>query len=46
MTPSQASGASDNRRVYSGYLLLVLGVLFWAGNVIVGRARYSSGVMP
>ena len=46
MTPSQASGASDNRRVYSGYLLLVLGVLFWAGNVIVGRAALSVDIPP
>jgi len=46
MTPAQASGASDDRRVSSGYALLVLGVLFWAGNVIAGRAAAGVDIPP
>ena len=46
MTPAEASGASDDRRVSSGYVLLVLGVLCWAGNVIVGRAAAGVDIPP
>lgn len=46
MTPSPASGAIDHRRVRSGYALLVRGVLFWAGNVIVGRAATGVDIPP
>ncbi len=46
MTPSEAPGDSDTRRLYSGYALLVLGVLFWAGNVIVGRAAAGADIPP
>ena len=46
MTPSQASRVGDDRRVTSGYLLLVMGVLFWAGNVIVGRAAAGVDIPP
>jgi drug/metabolite transporter (DMT)-like permease len=46
MTPYNASGESDTRRLYSGYVLLVLGVLFWAGNVIVGRAAAGADIPP
>lgn len=46
MTPSQATGETDTRRLYSGYALLALGVLFWAGNVIVGRAAAGVDIPP
>lgn len=41
-----AAGASGLRRLYSGYALLVLGVLFWAGNSIVGRASANADIPP
>ena len=46
MTPETASGASENRHLSSGYALLVLGVLFWAGNVIIGRAAAGADIPP
>lgn len=46
MPSSPVPGVSDNRREMSGYALLVLGVLFWSGNVIVGRAAVDVDIPP
>lgn len=36
----------QRKRVLSGYLLLVLAILFWAGNSIVGRASAGAEIPP
>jgi len=47
MPPAQAfSAVADERRLLSGYALLVLGVLFWSGNVIIGRAAAGVDIPP
>lgn len=38
--------ADARRRILSGYLLLVLAVLVWAGNSIVGRATAAEEIPP
>jgi len=40
------SGSDNPRRVYSGYALLVLGVLFWSGNAVIGRAATDADIPP
>ncbi len=46
MNATVASEAADRRREYSGYALLMLAVLFWAGNSIVGRAATDADIPP
>jgi drug/metabolite transporter (DMT)-like permease len=46
MNRPQATAASDHQHASSGYALLVLGVLFWAGNVIFGRAAAGVDIPP
>ncbi|MDG2205928.1 MAG: DMT family transporter [Alphaproteobacteria bacterium] len=50
MTVSQSSpsaaDAENRRRILSGYLLLVLAVLVWAGNSIVGRSAGDAAIPP
>ena len=46
MTAGFLSDRGDTRRLYSGYALLTLGVLFWAGNSIVGRAAAGADIPP
>ena len=48
VTPTSLSGADADarRRILSGYLLLVLAVLVWAGNSIVGRASAGEEIPP
>lgn len=41
-----AADADFRRRILSGYLLLVLAVLVWAGNSIVGRATADAEIPP
>lgn len=41
-----APDADTRRRILSGYLLLVLAVLMWAGNSIVGRATADEAIPP
>jgi len=47
-TPTLHTGADADarRRILSGYLLLVLAVLVWAGNSIVGRASAGEEIPP
>lgn len=44
ITPDQ-SGA-DRRCLVSGYALLTAGILFWAGNAVVGRAAAGADIPP
>lgn len=46
--PTSLTGADADarRRILSGYLLLVLAVLVWAGNSIVGRASAAEDIPP
>lgn len=46
MTPTRATPEAAAGRVSAGYALLVAGVLFWAGNVIVGRAAGGVDIPP
>ena len=46
MPPLQSTEQIDQRRISTGYLLMVMGVLFWAGNVIVGRAAAGADIPP
>ncbi|NQV86246.1 MAG: DMT family transporter [Woeseiaceae bacterium] len=46
MMPRPAPGDSDTGRLYSGYALLALGVLFWSGNAVVGRAAADVDFPP
>ena len=41
-------GATDGntKRLVSGYALLTAGVLFWAGNAVVGRAAVGADIPP
>lgn len=41
-----AADADSRRRILSGYLLLILAVLVWAGNSIVGRATAGAEIPP
>ena len=43
---SAGQEAAARKRVFSGYILLVMGVLFWAGNAIVGRAAAGADMPP
>ena len=45
-SPHAASDADSRRRILTGYLLLVLAVLVWAGNSIVGRAAAAEEIPP
>ena len=45
-TGIRESGASDKRRLYSGYTLLVLALLMWAGNSIIGRLSADEDMSP
>lgn len=45
-TSQPAADADTRRRILSGYLLLVLAVLVWAGNSIVGRATAAEEIPP
>ena len=38
--------AAARKRAISGYILLVLGVLFWSGNAIIGRAAADADMPP
>lgn len=40
------AGRPDRRRLYSGYALLVLALLMWAGNSIVGRLSAGEDIPP
>ena len=44
-TPPDLSG-TDTRRLVSGYALLTAGILFWAGNAVVGRAAAGADIPP
>lgn len=44
--PPAAAHAETRRRILSGYLLLVLAVLMWAGNSTVGRATADEAIPP
>ncbi|MGB0577030.1 MAG: DMT family transporter [Alphaproteobacteria bacterium] len=44
-TPPDPSG-TDTRRLVSGYALLTAGILFWAGNAVVGRAAAGADIPP
>jgi len=46
MPATAADSRSDRRREYSGYALLMLAILFWAGNSIVGRAAAGADIPP
>ena len=47
VSPSTAATDADLRkRVLSGFLLLVLAVLLWSGNSIVGRASAGEAIPP
>lgn len=41
-----AADADSRRRILTGYLLLVLAVLVWAGNSIVGRSTAAEEIPP
>jgi len=43
--PTQDEAAA-RKRAFSGYILLVLGVLFWSGNAIIGRAAADADMPP
>lgn len=45
-SPPSATDAETRRRILSGYLLLVLAVLMWAGNSTVGRATAAEAIPP
>tara|TARA_B100000674_G_scaffold499120_1_gene541996 strand:+ start:3527 stop:4519 length:993 start_codon:yes stop_codon:yes gene_type:complete len=45
-TPTTADDAAARKRVVSGYALLVLAVLTWAGNSTVGRATAEENIPP
>ena len=45
-TPATADEAAARKRVVSGYALLVLAVLTWAGNSTVGRATAEENIPP
>ena len=38
--------AALRKRAVSGYILLIMGVMFWAGNAIVGRAAAGADMPP
>ncbi|MGY9019697.1 MAG: DMT family transporter [Alphaproteobacteria bacterium] len=44
ITPDQSG--TDRRRLVSGYALLTAGILFWAGNAVVGRAAAGADIPP
>ena len=44
ITPDQSG--TDRRRLVSGYVLLTAGILFWAGNAVVGRAAAGADIPP
>ena len=44
ITPDQSG--IDRRRLVSGYALLTAGILFWAGNAVVGRAAAGADIPP
>ncbi|MEX2453970.1 MAG: DMT family transporter [Rhodospirillaceae bacterium] len=44
--PASAADAQLRRRILSGYLLLLLAVLLWSGNSIVGRASADENIPP
>tara|TARA_R110000868_G_scaffold4155_53_gene25703 strand:+ start:336 stop:1289 length:954 start_codon:yes stop_codon:yes gene_type:complete len=44
--PTAATDAETRRRIMSGYLLLILAVLMWAGNSTVGRASAGEAIPP
>ena len=46
MPATAAPPSADRRREYSGYALLILGVLFWSGNSIIGRAAAGADIPP
>ena len=45
-SPSSATDADSRRRILSGYLFLILAVLVWAGNSIVGRSASQEAIPP
>ncbi len=45
-TPLGTPDAAARRQVLSGYLLLLLAVLFWSGNSVVGRAAAGEQIPP
>ena len=44
--PTADDDAAARKRVFSGYALLVLAVLMWAGNSTVGRATADENIPP
>jgi drug/metabolite transporter (DMT)-like permease len=48
-SPTSAEADADaalRKRAVSGYILLILGVMLWAGNAIVGRAAAGADMPP
>jgi drug/metabolite transporter (DMT)-like permease len=46
MTTTPGQTGTDTRRLVSGYALLTAGILFWAGNAVVGRAAVGADIPP
>ena len=46
MTTTPDQSGADTRRLVSGYALLTAGILFWAGNAVVGRAAAGADIPP
>ena len=46
MTTTPDQSGTDTRRLVSGYALLTAGILFWAGNAVVGRAAAGADIPP
>ena len=43
---SGKQSVGDKNRIVTGYALLTAGILFWAGNAVVGRAAAGADIPP